>query len=51
MYCWVRLLVQEKIYEKFVKRLVEVAGKQGGDPMSLDTHVGPVTTNLNLIKL
>ncbi len=40
-----RLLVQRSIHEKFVKRLVEVAGEANiGDPMSLETHVGPVTT-------
>ena len=40
-----RLLVQRSIHDKFVKRLVEVAGEAKiGDPMSLDTHVGPVTT-------
>lgn len=40
-----RLLVQRSIHEKFVERLVEVAGAAKiGDPMSLDTHVGPVTT-------
>jgi acyl-CoA reductase-like NAD-dependent aldehyde dehydrogenase len=40
-----RLLVQRSIHDKFVKRLVEVAGAATiGDPMSTDTHVGPVTT-------
>ncbi len=40
-----RLLVQRSIHDKFVKRLVEVAGAATiGDPMSADTHVGPVTT-------
>ena len=40
-----RLLVQRAIHDKFVKRLVEVAGAAKiGDPMSTDTHVGPVTT-------
>ena len=40
-----RLLVQRSIHDKFVKRLVEVAGGATiGDPMSMDTHVGPVTT-------
>jgi len=40
-----RLLVQRSIHDKFVKRLVEVAGAATiGDPMSKDTHVGPVTT-------
>jgi len=40
-----RLLVQRSIHDKFVERLVEVAKEATiGDPMSHDTHVGPVTT-------
>lgn len=40
-----RLLVQRSIHDRFVRRLVEVAGEAKiGDPMSMDTHVGPVTT-------
>ena len=40
-----RLLVQKSIHDDFVARLVEVAKTAKiGDPMSLDTHVGPVTT-------
>ena len=40
-----RLLVQRSIHDEFVKRLIEVAKTAKiGDPMSLDTHVGPVTT-------
>lgn len=40
-----RLLVQRSIHDRFVKRLVEVAGAATiGDPMSMQTHVGPVTT-------
>ena len=40
-----RLLVQKSIHDEFVNRLVEVAKTAKiGDPMSLDTHVGPVTT-------
>ncbi len=40
-----RLLVQRSIHDAFVERLIEVAGDATiGDPMSLDTHVGPVTT-------
>ena len=40
-----RLLLQRSIHDKFVKRLVEVAGAAKiGDPMSTETHVGPVTT-------
>ena len=40
-----RLLVQRSIHDDFVTRLVEVArSARIGDPMSMDTHVGPVTT-------
>ena len=40
-----RLLVQRSIHDEFVKRLIEVAKTAKiGDPISLDTHVGPVTT-------
>lgn len=40
-----RLLVQKSIHDEFVDRLVAVAKTAKiGDPMSLDTHVGPVTT-------
>ena len=40
-----RLLVQRSIHDDFVNRLVEVASDATiGDPMSPDTHVGPVTT-------
>ena len=40
-----RLLVERSIHDDFVARLVEVAKTAKiGDPMSLDTHVGPVTT-------
>ena len=46
-----RLLVQRTIHDKFVKRLVEVASEAKiGDPMSVETHVGPVTTALNTKK-
>ena len=40
-----RLLLQRSIHDQFVERLIEVAKSATiGDPMSLDTHVGPVTT-------
>ena len=40
-----RLLVQRSIHDKFVERLIEVAGDATiGDPMLPGTHVGPVTT-------
>ena len=47
-----RLLVQKSIHDKFVKRLLEVAGAAKiGDPMSSDTHVGPVTTQPQYEKI
>ena len=47
-----RLLVQRSIYDRFVKRLLEVAGAAKiGDPMSPDTHVGPVTTQPQYEKI
>lgn len=40
-----RLLLQRSIHDRFVERLVEVAGAARiGDPMAAETHVGPVTT-------
>jgi len=40
-----RLLVQRSIHDRLVERLVQVASEATiGDPMSMDTHVGPVTT-------
>ncbi len=40
-----RLLVHSSSHDKFVDRLIEVASEaKVGDPMSVDTHVGPVTT-------
>jgi aldehyde dehydrogenase (NAD+) len=40
-----RLLVQEGIHDDFVDRLVEMArSARMGDPMDLETQVGPVTT-------
>jgi aldehyde dehydrogenase (NAD+) len=40
-----RLLVQDGIYDEFVKRLVEFArSARMGDPMDTNTQVGPVTT-------
>ncbi|MDB2325103.1 aldehyde dehydrogenase [Alphaproteobacteria bacterium] len=47
-----RLLVQRSIHDAFVKRLVEVASSAKiGDPMSLETHVGPVTTQPQYEKI
>ena len=40
-----RLLVQESIHDEFVDRLVALAKTaKMGDPMSMETQVGPVTT-------
>ncbi|HEX9647296.1 MAG TPA: aldehyde dehydrogenase family protein, partial [Alphaproteobacteria bacterium] len=40
-----RLLVQEQIHNRFVDRLVDFAkGARMGNPMEMDTQVGPVTT-------
>ena len=47
-----RLLVQRSIHDSFVARLVEVAGAARiGDPMSIQTHVGPVTTKPQYDKI
>ncbi|MGI9413151.1 MAG: aldehyde dehydrogenase family protein, partial [Hyphomicrobiales bacterium] len=47
-----RLLLQRSIHDEFVERLIEVAKSATiGDPMSLDTHVGPVTTEPQYRKI
>ncbi|MGB1506972.1 MAG: aldehyde dehydrogenase family protein, partial [Acidimicrobiales bacterium] len=47
-----RALVHRSIHDAFVERLVEVAGSATiGDPMSFDTHVGPVTTEPQFQKV
>lgn len=47
-----RLLLQRSIHDKFLERLVEVANAAKiGDPMSFDTHVGPVTTRSQYQKI
>ncbi len=47
-----RALVHWSIHDAFVERLVEVAGSATiGDPMSYDTHVGPVTTEPQFQKV
>lgn len=47
-----RLLVQKSIHDRFVERLVSVAKEANiGDPMSLETHVGPVTTKPQYEKI
>jgi len=47
-----RLLLQHSIHDRFVERLVEVAGQACiGDPKSPDTHVGPITTRPQFEKI
>ena len=47
-----RLLVQRSIHDAFVDRLIEFArDDRVGDPMSLDTQVGPVTTQPQYEKI
>ena len=47
-----RLLVQKSIHDKFVERLIKVAKEAKiGDPMSTETHVGPVTTQPQYQKI
>lgn len=47
-----RALVHSSIHDQFVERLVQVAGEATiGDPMSMDTHVGPVTTEPQFQKV
>lgn len=47
-----RLLVQMPIHDKFVERLIKVAKEAKiGDPMSTETHVGPVTTQPQYQKI
>ena len=47
-----RLLVQRSIHDSFVELLIEVAKEAKiGDPMSTETHVGPVTTPPQFSKI
>ena len=47
-----RLLVQKSIHDKFLEMLIKVASQATiGDPMSLDTHVGPITTAAQYNKI
>jgi len=47
-----RLLVQESIHDKFVDKLLALAKTaKMGNPMSLDTQVGPVTTQPQYQKI
>jgi aldehyde dehydrogenase (NAD+) len=47
-----RLLVERSIHDKFVERLIEVAGAARiGDPASKDTQVGPIATRPQFEKV
>ncbi|MGO1120566.1 aldehyde dehydrogenase [Rhodovibrionaceae bacterium A322] len=47
-----RLLLQRSLHDTFVERLIEVASQATiGDPKSMDTHVGPVTTEPQFNKV
>ena len=47
-----RLLVERTIHDRFIARLVEIAGKARiGDPMQADTNVGPVATRAQFDKI
>lgn len=47
-----RLVIERKIYEPFVKRLLELAkGIKLGDPMNPATQIGPVTTPSQFEKI
>jgi (Z)-2-((N-methylformamido)methylene)-5-hydroxybutyrolactone dehydrogenase len=47
-----RLLLQESIHDEFVERLVALAKTaKMGNPMSMDTQVGPVTTQPQFQKI
>jgi len=47
-----RLLVERTIHDRFIARLVEIAGKaRVGDPMQADTNVGPVATQAQFDKI
>ncbi len=47
-----RLLLQDSIHDEFLERLVEMASQAHiGDPMSADTHVGPITTEPQYRKI
>lgn len=47
-----RLLLQRSIHDRFMERLIDVAGRARiGDPKSPDTHVGPVTTRPQFEKI
>src|SRR3546814_5184132 len=47
-----RLLVERRIHDEFVARLVELAGGAIiGDPMDGGTHIGPITTRPQYDKI
>jgi len=47
-----RLLLQESIHDKFIEKLITLAkSARMGDPMSMDTQVGPITTRQQYDKV
>lgn len=47
-----RLLLQESIHDKFIEKLIALAkSARMGDPMSMDTQVGPITTRQQYDKV
>lgn len=47
-----RLLIQESIHDAFVERILSLARTaRMGDPMSVDTHVGPITSKPQYEKI
>jgi acyl-CoA reductase-like NAD-dependent aldehyde dehydrogenase len=47
-----RLLLQDSIHDTFLEQLVETAATARiGDPMSADTHIGPITTEPQYRKI
>src|SRR5258708_12062279 len=47
-----RLLVQEAVHDQFVEKLLALAKTaKMGNPMHLDTQVGPITTKPQLSKV
>lgn len=47
-----RLLLEESIYDEFLTRLIDVAGQTRlGDPMDLETDVGPITTEAQFRRI
>ncbi len=47
-----RLLLQESIHDQFIEKLIALAkSARMGDPMSMDTQVGPITTRQQYDKV